>query len=104
MVRKRSKRLTDRLGLWRRAHYPPTRTCSATGKYCFPDRRAARRALQDAAAARRIAAEALGDPNVSRRHECRAYRCTHCRAWHLTSHPPEKTHAAAVERGRPTRS
>jgi len=86
-VRRGKKRRTDQKGRLRRARFLPTRTCARSGKYCFPDRRAAQRALRDAAEGRRMAAIALGDPNASRRHEQRAYKCPHCGSWHLTSRP-----------------
>lgn len=81
-------RRRDRKGRLQRAPYLPTRTCPASGKYCFPDKRAVRCALRRAADARRRTAVQLGDAGLSSRREVRAYKCPHCRAWHLTSRPP----------------
>ncbi|MDR3084300.1 MAG: hypothetical protein LBV60_25870 [Streptomyces sp.] len=50
-------------------------TCQ-TGKQRFRDRLAAQLALVR-----------IGNSNSSRRRETRAYRCPHCRGWHLTSRP-----------------
>lgn len=66
----------------------PLSTCAATGRYCFEDRRAATRALREAAYARRIAAVEFHDPGAESRSELRISTCPHCWSWHLTSQPP----------------
>jgi hypothetical protein len=58
--------------------------CTPDGKIRFRDKREATRALHIATAARRRA-EALG--RQSTRRERRAYPCSVCKGWHLTSQP-----------------
>lgn len=53
--------------------------CARHAKRRFPDHESAIDALHGAAADRARKGEA------SRRRECRAYFCTDCRGWHLTS-------------------
>lgn len=55
-------------------------TCLPTGKLRFRDKKSALEVLHAA-----VAAAAL-NPG-SRRREQRAYKCPHCRGWHLTSRP-----------------
>ncbi|MGH3468912.1 MAG: hypothetical protein ACRDQF_14420 [Thermocrispum sp.] len=53
------------------------RRCVVTGKRCFPDQQCAEDALGWIWSA----------PRPGRRLECRAYHCTRCDQWHLTSMP-----------------
>lgn len=70
--------------------------CSTTGKVRYGERKDARLALEDC---RRLAA-ASAICGVTRRTECRSYRCASCSGWHLTSQParsaPKKPGVAAV--------
>lgn len=59
-------------------------TCPETGKLRLGERKDTHLALKSVRA-QREAAVAAGRTSVRR--ECRAYRCTCCRGWHLTSIP-----------------
>ena len=61
---------------------PRLKTCRATSKVRFPDSRAAVEALHRAKTAQYFAAL---DSTMTRRRECRHYRCPDCKGWHLTS-------------------
>lgn len=63
---------------------PRRKTCRGTGKVRFPDSRAAVEALHRAKTAQYFAAL---DSTMTRRRECRHYRCAECKGWHLTSQP-----------------
>lgn len=56
--------------------------CAVTGKRRFRDHREAVAVLHQAACARKFADESGA---TSRRRECRAYLCTACQGWHVTS-------------------
>ena len=62
-----------------RHRYP---RCPITGKVRLGERKDARLVLEFI---RRCAQTDAGRGVVSRRRECRFYRCPHCRGWHLTS-------------------
>lgn len=61
---------------------PALTRCAATGKVRHPEKRSATTTLHHFAAGR---AFAEADHMVSRRQECRAYKCAACHGWHLTS-------------------
>lgn len=56
--------------------------CPITGKIRLGERKDARLVLEYV---RRCAQADVARGVVSRRRECRSYRCPHCRGWHLTS-------------------
>lgn len=68
----------------RRKPFVPQRHCEVTGKLCFPDHQSTLAALWKASDARKRAAQEP-EHGVTRRGECRSYRCPHCKQWHLTS-------------------
>ena len=63
---------------------PRLKKCRATSKVRFPDGRAAVEALHRAKTAQYFSAL---DSTMTRRRECRHYRCPECKGWHLTSTP-----------------
>lgn len=63
---------------------PNLQKCPTSGKVRFRDKSEATNALHAAATSR---AYAETDGVSSSRQECRAYSCTGCKGWHLTSRP-----------------
>lgn len=77
-------------------HHRNLARCPRGGKRRFRDQLEAVAALHSAQVARQYAA---ASSVATTRHECRAYRCSVCRGWHLTSQATRRGSAELVEVG-----
>lgn len=80
-------------GRARRGHRYPR--CPITGKVRLGERKDARLVLEYV---RRCAQADIARGVVSRRQECRSYRCPACRGWHLTSQEANTRHGSSDHR------